>query len=194
MYSNYDTQYYDFMRQRKEAADREWSEMISARQHQRLSPQPIYQSGPTSQYNAFRADVSSPKEADDYPINKDGMEMFLVDEANGIIYLKSLNLGTGRWGLEIFEKRVEEVPSVAEPVAEEVPNPILETLAQIREEFGQLRADLEQLKDTVDDLPKELIITANTSKSKSDRPNNNRPKTLQEVVDDVTQKGNNGNV
>ena len=194
MYPNYEAQYFDFMRQRREEADREWTKMISehnSRQQQRLSSQQAYQPGSSSQYNAFRADVASQKEADDFPINKDGTEMFLIDESSGIIYLKSLNLGTGQWGLEIFDKRVGEVLPEIEHVEEGKPNPILESIAMMREEFGQLRTDVGQLKETVDSLPKELVITSSPAKpnGRNSKPDSNTAKSLQQIVDDVTQKG-----
>ena|GEM_PF-4631150 len=129
------------MREAEETARREYDELIRNSYPVKQSPQPYQPQQAASQNNAVYADVSGQKEAEDYPINKDGDAIFLVDENS--VYCKRLNIGTGLWGIEIFDRRAEVIPEETpevpgEPEADKM-DLILERLDAVNEEIRELK-------------------------------------------------------
>ena len=173
----------DYMRNAREQGMREYENRINQSVQQATQP-PVVTGGtqsynqPQSSNNAIRADVSSEKQAIDYPINKNGTDMFLVDEVNGIIYLKGLNIGTGQWSVDVYEKRIST--NVELPLVEisEKPNPVLEGISALREEISALR-------EIVDSLPREITVTSSAKKTTAPKAPKNGPKSLSQVVEEL---------
>ena len=129
------------MRDAEEAARREYDELIRGSYPVKQSPAPqMYQpQQPSNQNNAIYAEVPGQKEAEDYPINKDGDAIFLMDENS--VFCKRLNIGTGLWGIEIFDRRVEAVPEepMEEPEEPDKMDLILERLDTMSDEIKELK-------------------------------------------------------
>jgi len=98
---------YDFQRYMSEGM-REAEAALRRKYEERLSPpEPVYQAPQqpkttyvsTNQNNALRVDITDFKELSKYPRHPDGDSIIFINEAEGKIYIRQINLLSGNWEL-----------------------------------------------------------------------------------------------
>ena len=133
----------------------QYQQPVQQQQYQYQQPAQPQQEMPKaeSRYNAVQVDVNSYDEASKYPVNKDGDTIFFVDHSNQVLYCKWLDLGTGLWTLDIFEKAKPAIPDGIHTIKledkEEHQCHTAEKIDTLISEISTLRLTLEELKEDI---------------------------------------------
>lgn len=141
-----------FMEQKMRDARNEFNQQLQA-SFQRQVPQMQTENNP-QQYspqmgtnNSNFVEVQSRKEAEEYPVNKDGDTIILNCKAEDSIFIKRFNIGRGLWdALEVYKLVLSKDVIASEQTEQKQPDLLQETLDKLNERLDTIESSIKKLE------------------------------------------------